>query len=222
MKRQFVALSLAAALCIGCSKKPVVSLLHSAPAPKLDPGWVTHDSAGFSIAAPSDWTLSLTKLTIGSIGLQNLDLSNTPSTSDSAPPTSRELPEQVDPSDADRQKKEGILLELYNKNVKPIPGEKMTRFYVTSKQSSASLDELAKAVKSEFLAQTITPTDLPIGKVDMITANNQTRGGDTITDIVYVVPNGETVYEVVFETTNHEGPIEQAAPEIMNTLRMKP
>src|SRR5947209_4279950 len=118
MKKLYFGAVCLAALTIGCKSGPMTTL-HSAPEPKVDAGWKTHSVPGeFSLAASDQWT----------VNLRAVVMSGLPSLSGTDPVSN--VPEEVDPSDAERQKQAGELLVLYFKGAKPIPGEALTRLFV--------------------------------------------------------------------------------------------
>ena len=215
-------------LC-GCAK-PIKSDLVAAPPPKLEAGWISHDTRGaLTVAAPDNWILSRSALSQSGLNLQEMPATmagtSQNSTSESeaapaAPATSAAPPDAVDPGDVDAQNSKGVVLELYDKNVKPIPGEVTTRLYVEKDGASGSLEESAKKFAKDFKA-TPSKVNLPVGPAETFKSEDTSKGGDVVTDVCYVIDNGSESYKFVFETSNHAGNIEHDAPLIMDTVRLK-
>lgn len=220
MFRKFVILRLLTA--IGCSK-PVPSSLVQASAPTLAPGWVHHETSGsLSLAAPDHWILS--KSHVGQVGIntQNLERSlnsavqSSASEEQIAPPTQAKVTDAVDSEDLENQRGNGEVLLLYDSSIKPIPGEVMTRLVVRKEPASGTLEEIINTLRDN-----LRPVKLPIGPAAMSTNDDTTRGGDVITDVRYIVVDGSDLYTFLFETSNHEGNVNQEADPIMQTVRLK-
>lgn len=211
----------------GCAK-PVKSDLVNAPPPALQSGWVTRETRGaLTLAAPGDWILSRSHVSsLGGVNLQDLQgsMANaTQNSSSDAPSTTAaaEPPDAVDSGDLDDQNSNSEVLVLYDKNVKPIPGEVMTRMFVKKTAASGSLDDMAKHFAKDMNGNAIK-VNLPIGPAETWKGDTTTRGGDVISDVGYLLINGEEAYEFVFETSNHEANLDEVADPIMQTVRLKP
>jgi hypothetical protein len=219
---------LVAVLTVAGCAKPVKSDLISAPVPALQSGWTQRDTRGaLTLAAPSDWILSRNHVSTLGLSVQDLQGSlataNQNATSDSQSPAAAPAapPDTVDDSDLENQNSKSEVLVLYSKNVKPIPGEEMTRMYVKKVSVSGTADAMAKHFAGDMNG-TATKISLPIGSAQTWKGDTTTRGGDVISDIGYLIVNGDEAYEFVFETSNHEGNIDQVADSIMQTVRLKP
>lgn len=207
--RNFIAIAVLA-LTAGCKHGPK-TVLHSAPL-ELKEGWKNHDTkAGFSIAGPYNWTLnppsSIPPISLGS---------------DPNQPEPPEAPDVLSPQEQSRQEANGILLKLYDKNVRPTPGEAPTCMWVKKIDSSGSLADTADDVKHGLGSDVeVTNVNLPIGPATELKKVTKTPGGDELTDIVFVLVNGDDAFKFVFEATNNDEPITTVAQPMMETVRFK-
>ncbi|MBC8064423.1 MAG: hypothetical protein H7Y17_06315, partial [Chlorobia bacterium] len=64
--------------------------------------------------------------------------------------------------------------------------------------------------------------ELPIGKVARMEAKTTKIDGGELFQIVYVVVNGEHIYNIRFTTQNAPTSVQQIEKEVMDSLRIKP
>lgn len=196
---------------LGCKGGPKTTL-HAAAPPKLADGWKTHETnAGFSMAGPYNWTLNppsaLPPISLGS---------------DPGAPAPAEPPDVLSPEEEQRREGQGILLELFDKDVRLTPGETPTRLIVKKQDSSGTLAETSEDVKKSLGSDVVvTNVNLPIGPATKFEKKFKTIGGDELTNIVYLLVNGDSAYRFTFEATNNPEPIQSAAQPMMETVRFK-
>jgi len=209
--RPITCLALAALAIAGC-KHGSAPKYTNAPL-KLPDAWKNHDStkANFSMAGPPNWKLmpasAMPQISLGgdATGVE--------------PP---EPPDVISPAEQERQDKNGVLLKLYDNNVRALPGEAPTAVFVKKIDSSGTLEDTAQDVKHDLGSDTeMTPVSLPIGNAVKLKKTTKTVGGDEVTDIVYVLVNGDDAYKFVFEATNNFDSITRDSQPMMETVRFK-
>lgn len=86
-----------------------------------------------------------------------------------------------------------------------------------------SLEDAAKEAKDDLLNEgAIQYVELPIGKAARLEAKNTKIDGGELFQVVYLVVNGEEVYNIRFTTQNSPSGVQQIEKEVMNSLRIKP
>src|SRR5205823_6063481 len=195
---------------IGC-KHTTAAKLQNAPL-TLQPGWKNHESkAGFSMAGPPNWKLmppsAMPAITLGgdATGVEPV-----------------EPPDVISPQEQAVQDSHNVLFKLYDNNVRALPGEAPTAVLVKKVDPSGTLEDTAQDVKHGLGSDVeLTPVSLPIGPAVQLKKLFKTAGGDEVTNLVYVLVNGEDAYKFVFEATNNAEPITSMAKPMMETVRFK-
>lgn len=202
-------------LLAGCSSGPATELNAAAEPPVLEPGWTTYDvtSFGFKIAAPQ--AFKPTKPSSMSTGATYDPDAPTP---DAPPPQA----ETVYISPKDSQIDKGIVMVLYDQNSRALPGEPTPRLYVQHEEvKAANLDAAADELRSKEkgIVQE-RRVALPIGPAHYFKAQRKNMGGDTITNMIYIVANKKRLYHFVWETSNPPESMEPYLEGMMNSLRV--
>lgn len=123
---------------------------------------------------------------------------------------------------ADLEKK-GILIWVNNSS-RPIPGEERTSFRIKrTDDGPMSLEDAAEAAKENLINEgAIQYVELPIGKVARLEAKTTKIDGGERFEIVYLIVNGEHVYNVKFTTQESPTAVQSIEKEVMDSLRIKP
>jgi len=192
-------------------KHGTAAKLQNAPL-TLPPGWKNHESkAGFSMAGPPNWKLmppsALPTINIGgdATGVEPV-----------------EPPDVISPGEQTVQDSHNVLFKLYDNNVRALPGEAATCMFVKKTDSSGTLEDTAQDVKHGLGSDVeVTPISLPIGPAVQLKKVIKTVGGDEVTNIIYVLVNGEDAYKFEFQATNNAEPITSTCKPMMETVRFK-
>jgi hypothetical protein len=202
---------------VGCKKGPMAVVKDPGPA-QLSAGAVLAESSDktVSIAIPSGWKRgsesSFSMPSMSDLGSGMGSEQSTPSTEESA----------NEAEEAAELEKRGILVWA-NDSSKPIPGEERTHFSVKKIDESMSLDEAAEAAKGNLINEgAIQKVELPIGPAARLEAKNTKKDGGELFTILYVVVNGNQVYNIRFTTQNGPTAVQSIEQEVINSLRIKP
>lgn len=215
-------------ILFGCSKVENPSMKVLPPA-KLDAGWkyYTVSAEGYSVAAPGGWTDDPNAYM--GVGMEMEGMPQIPA--EQLGPGMKSLAEETEKNNKEEARqldeeyqKAGISLVLWDKQVRPIPGEERTRFYVKARDANGSLADEAKEMKQGLSDGKTTVeqkhVELPIGPAEAFMANTQNQGGDTVTNIVYVMVSGAKAYIVRFISTNSPERITTISNPVMQTFRI--
>jgi hypothetical protein len=224
MKRFFLA-SLLLVVVWGCSGGPVVSVKDPGPA-QMPAGAKLAESSDktCSIAVVSGWkrggpsTMVMPSLSesMSSMGGESSSLS------DMADSFAKDEA-AADAAEAAELEKKGILIWV-NDSSRPIPGEARTSYRVRRKDDGPmSLEDAAEEAKQDLLNEgPIQYVDLPIGKAARMEASTTKVDGGQLFQIVYVIVNGEHIYDVRFTTQNDPSSVKNVEKQVIDSLRIKP
>lgn len=222
MKKAVIA-SLVFVFALGCKKGPVVVVKDPGPA-QLPAGTQLAESSdkAVSIAIASGWKQggpdSFTAPSLGDMmGSMGGDMQSMTQGSPSAGESA------MDAETAADLEKKGILIWV-NDSTKPIPGEERTHYRIKRTDNGPmSLEDAAAEAKEGLINEgPIQYVELPIGKAARLEAKNTKIDGGELFQVVYVVVNGEHVYNIRFTTQNGAGVIQGVEKDVINSLRIKP
>lgn len=213
---------------MGCKKGPVVVVADPGPYQAPQGATIAKSSDGLvSVLVPSDWKRGgpgsmvmpsfgemvggMGSESMGGNGMENL---------------AQQM--QQDEAAADAQtaaelEKKGILIWVNNSS-RPIPGEERTSYRIKrTDDGPKSLEDAATAAKDGIMGEgPIQYVDLPIGKVARMEAKVTKVDGGELYQIVYVIVNGDHIYNVRFTTQEAPTTIQQIEKEVMESLRITP
>ena len=212
-------------LATGCKKGPVVVVKDPGPAPAPSGGQIAKSSDGsVSIAVISGWKRgtpdSIVAPTLGESmsgmgeGLSG-DFSGMASGGDSDDSDDAEAFAELE--------KKGIMIWV-NDSSRPIPGEERTSYRVKrTDDGPMSVEDAAENAKQDLLNEgAIQYVELPIGKAARMEAKTTKIDGGELYQVVYVLVNGEHVYNIKFTTQNAPTSIQSIEKEVINSLRITP
>jgi len=236
---------LAIFLCIACSHE--APHLQVVEAPKLDPGWsaLKSDDATVTLGIPPTFHNALLRET--PIEIQptqqvappdpDTDLSVPPPTPPPTDDANQKLMDSLNNMQtglqdgmykqtlADMQKK-GYLVWAWQNGRAPA-GEERTQMSVKKIPAPGSdLDQIGKEARVGMGGSATNATtekiNLPIGPAMKVTTDFQNRIGDQVTEIRYLLLDGNDEYIVRFYAENGKEQIQPISDSVMETLRITP
>jgi hypothetical protein len=222
MKQLWLALPLL--LVVGCGPKDL-TFTKDSPKAEVPTGWDSYDKPehGLFVAVPNTYRqnrpgmLSAANFGADSESAEGKALENAMGGGENAK-------NEPSPEDAENQKAKGWVLQVFDHGSRPTVGETMTQLQVR-KESGANLNLAAVEARAKDQVRedgTVKQVDLPIGKAIEARAQFQNRGGDTVLELEYFVPNGGDLWIFHFASTNQPTAFDQIAMPIMQTVRIKP
>jgi hypothetical protein len=129
----------------------------------------------------------------------------------------------MDAEEAAALEKKGILIWV-NGSSRPIPGEERTHYRIKMKKDGPmSLEDAAADAKQDMYNEgEIQYVDLPIGKAARLEGLTKKIDGGELFVVMYVVVNGEDVYNIKFATQEQPGTVQGIEKDVINSLRIKP
>lgn len=128
----------------------------------------------------------------------------------------------VDAEEAAELEKKGILIWV-NDSSRVIPGEARTNYRLRRKDDGPmSLEDAVEDAKQDILNEQVTYVELPIGKAGRMEAMTTKIDGGQLFQIVYVIVNGEHVYDLRFTTQNDPTSVKNIEKQVVESLRIKP
>jgi hypothetical protein len=197
----------------GCNKGPVTTL-KQAPPPQLAPNWKSYDSGhGISMAAPESWGLTkpgaLSGMSFGG------DLQSGLSVATQEPALSPEVKEE--------QVKKGILLRLYDRSHRPIPGELIPNVRVKKESTGGmTIDKAADQERKKASPDSDERVELPVGPAHVFRKATTNIAGDVEHSITYIIVDGTNLYRIIFEATGNDQTIKSVAGPMLETFRVQP
>lgn len=219
MKRILFA-SILLAISLGCKGGPVVSVKDPGPA-QLPMGAQLAESSdkvcsimvapGWKRGSPGSNVMPSMSETLGSLGGDSSQVSSI-----------AQEETAIDAQEAAELEEKGILIWV-NDASRPIPGEARTNYRVRRKDDGPmSLEDAVADAKQDIYNETITYVDLPIGKAGRMEALTTKVDGGQLFQIVYVVVNGDHIYDVRFTTQNDPASVKSIEKQVIDSLRIKP
>jgi hypothetical protein len=226
---------------IGCGDSgPKVRLTEAAPA-AVPAGWKSLASADatVSIAVPTDWKMwtdasEMMSSLGGSLGevMGTPPPTNPTDTAAGMGDTAANLADQFNKDLAAQEKEEmerwaaeGILIKAKDSS-RAVAGETPTSVVIKKAEAKGNptMEQALETAASAFVAGDIKKEiiDLPIGKAAMASSSYETRGGDQVKEVIYILLDNGQEYKIRFITVNTGVPIFERAKEMMETLRIKP
>jgi hypothetical protein len=234
-----LALLLLTLAAISCSAGgPKVTLNSSAPAAAPPSGWKVLESPDktVSMAVPSDWSMwtsssefqEMLNKEISNVGLGTPG-TTTPQDIAADNPAVKGIADQMD-AEAKKEAEEelkkweadGIMI-LAKNSARMIPGESPTHVKITRKPGGGTnmeqaLELAAESMKGDPQKKII---DLPVGKAAQALTKYDERSGDSVTEAVYILFDGNDTYRARFVTVNTGIPFHKMSEEMMQTFRVK-
>ena len=212
------------AFVFGCKGGPVVSVKDPGPAQIPE---------GSQLAESSDKTCSLMVAQgwkrggpyssvpgsglpdLGSLGSENPDMA-------AIAQNAAQEEAAYDAEEAADLEKKGILIWV-NDSSRPIPGEARTNYRLRRKDDGPmSLEDALEDAKMDILNEQVSYVDLPIGKAARMEAMTTKIDGGQLFQIVYVIVNGEHIYDLRFTTQNDPTSVKNIEKQVVESLRIKP
>lgn len=227
MRNVGFALFLLSIVAVGCNKGPVVVVTDPGPYQAPQGAVVAKSSDGaVSIMVPNGWRRGGP----GSMVMPSLGEVMGGMGSESMGGDMQSLANQMqqDETAAEAQaaaelEKKGILIWVNNSS-RPIPGEERTSYRIKrTDDGPKSLEDAATAAKDGIINEgPVQYVDLPIGKVARFEAKTTKIDGGELFQIVYVIVNGEHIYNVRFVTQEAPTVVQQIEKDVMESLRITP
>ncbi len=204
----------------GCKKNPPLAV-KDAPIGQIPQGWERLDNLdqGISLYAPPGWkigagtSMDLPDLTsMGGDTNQNLEQMQAQAEAEQ---------DKADAEAAKALEKKNIFLSVIDKNIKPIPGEERTRFFVkrVDEHGNVTMEDVAEEVKS--LAGTASSVTLPIGPAQRGLSTETRKDGGVVTLICYGIPAEDHIYVLEFITEEAPDTIKSIEQQVAESLRIK-
>lgn len=217
-------LALPLVLLAGCGPKDL-SYTTDAARGEVPTGWDSYDKPehGLFVAVPNTYRQNRPgMLSAGNFGADPESAEG--KAIENAMGSGEGAKNEPNPEDAAKQKEKGWVLQVFDHGSRPTVGETMTQLQVR-KESGANLNLAAVEARAKDQVRqdgTVKQIDLPIGKVIEARMQYQNRGGDTVLELEYMVPNGGDLWVFHFASTNQPTAFDQIAMPIMQTVRLKP
>lgn len=212
--------SLLLVFAMGCKKSPVVVVKDAGPA-QVPQGTQIAESSdkSVSIMVASGWKRggpnSMSMPSLGGLGEMGEGMGS------GAPIVPEDT--ALDAQEAAELEKKNILIWV-NGSSRPIPGEQRTYYRVKMKKDGPmSVEDAAKEAALDMLNEGAPQfVELPIGKAARLEGLTKKIDGGELFEIVYVVVNGEEVYNIKFGTQESPSAVQTIEKDVINTLRIKP
>ncbi len=224
---KFFAASLLIVFALGCKKGPVVVVKEGGPYQAPQGMSIAKSGDGqVAILVPSGWKRGGPSSMVGPSLAETMGaaggISEAAGNPDAMSGLFADSPAEEAKVAEDLEKK-GILIWV-NSPSRMIPGEERTSFRIKrTEDGPKSLEEAAEAAKETMLNEgPIQYVELPIGKVARFEAKNTKIDGGELYQIVYLICNGDQVYNVRFVTQESPTTVQQIEKEVMDSLRITP
>lgn len=222
MRLLLLSSTLFAVTLVGCGG-PAVVVKDPGPA-ALPAGWTLAENknGGVSVGIAPGWGVRPPRMMGNPLG-EMVDTGNPQVNQLAGELNAMELEGEAE--EAAALEKKGIYLTLYNQGVRPVVGEPMSRYFVKKKaeMGNLSLDRAAKLTRDELIGEDAgTKVTLPIGDAMRFNVREETRDGGVLSQVVYVLVNGNERWTVRFVTREDPSMFKDIHEPVLQTLRIRP
>ncbi|MEQ1936464.1 MAG: hypothetical protein ABL962_21635, partial [Fimbriimonadaceae bacterium] len=116
-----------------------------------------------------------------------------------------------------------VGLVLYNKNIRPLPGEELCRIEIKKEDVGAITAKGALEKGKESLGSDVIVKELQlaVGPCAQLRQDDKSVGGDEITRIMFCLADGKHYWTIYMQSYNNPSELENVADGLIKTFRVK-